>query len=352
MSDEARKWVGRWLVIGVVMTAMMVVIGGITRLTGSGLSITEWNVVMGTIPPLNEAQWVEEFEAYKQSPQYEIMNSDMDLAGFKSIYFWEYFHRLWGRLIGFVFIIPFIYFLIKKWLPRDLIYQLLILVLLGGVQATIGWIMVASGLVDKPWVDPYKLTLHLSTALVLYAYNIWLAAKVLKPNQGIKSSSVLKGFSLIILVTLVVQIMLGGLMSGMHAGLFYPTWPKMNAEWIPPILFETEMWKLVAFIEYDNGGFATAFVQFFHRGTAYLLALLIGIFWWKHKNKFTNGTNLANLLLGAVLLQVTLGIITVLNCKGHISVFWGSVHQAGALLLFTVMILVLYRVFRSSNHTI
>lgn len=350
MNDLARKRIGAWLVVGVVMTAIMVIIGGVTRLTGSGLSIVEWNVIMGAIPPMNQAEWEEAFEAYKQFPQYELLNSDMDLAGFKNIFFWEYFHRLWGRLIGFVFLIPLVYFLIKKWIPKKLLIKLGILFLLGAGQGLIGWIMVASGLQDKPWVSPYKLTLHLSAALILYAYLIWLAMDVFKPESTLKTGTQLRGFSLILMITLAVQIILGGLMSGMHAGLFYPTWPKMNEHWIPPILMEFDRWNLISFAEYDKGGFATAFIQFFHRGTAYLLAVLVFIFWYKHRGKFTNGTNLANLLLGAVLLQVTLGIITVLHCAGHISVLWGSLHQAGALLLFTVMVMVLNRVFSHINH--
>lgn len=345
MSETARKWVGAWLVTGVVMTFMMVIIGGVTRLTGSGLSIVEWNVIMGAIPPIGDAEWQEAFDQYKQFPQYELMNSDMDLQGFKFIFFWEYFHRLWGRTIGIVFLIPLIFFLIKKWLDKTFIYKLLVLFVLGGVQGLIGWIMVKSGLQDMPWVTPYKLTLHLSTALLLYGYLVWLTMDVLSPTSTVERTTKLKRFSLIFMGILVVQIFLGGMMSGMKAGLFYPTFPTMNGDWIPPILLSFGDWDFSTFLQNDRNSFAVAFIQFFHRTTAYLLVVLAFVFWQKYKGNFKLNTNPITLVLLAVLLQATIGVITVLSCKGHVPVLWGSLHQAGALVLFTVMIITLHRVY-------
>lgn len=345
MKETARKWVGAWLVTGVVMTFIMVIIGGVTRLTGSGLSIVEWNVIMGAIPPIGEAEWQEAFDQYKQFPQYELMNSDMDLQGFKFIFFWEYFHRLWGRLIGIVFIIPLYFFFKKKWLDRTFIYKLVVLFVLGGIQGLIGWIMVKSGLQDMPWVAPYKLTLHLSTALLLYGYLIWLTMDVLSPTSNVERTSKLKRFSLIFMGILVIQIFLGGMMSGMKAGLFYPTFPKMNGDWIPPVLLNLSDWDFSTFFMNDRNSFAVAFIQFFHRITAYLLVVLAAIFWWKYRDNFKLPTNPVTLVLVAVLLQATIGVITVLSCKGHVPVFWGSLHQAGALVLFSVMIITLHQVY-------
>ncbi|HKK87710.1 MAG TPA: COX15/CtaA family protein [Saprospiraceae bacterium] len=322
------------MIAGLVMVFFQIIIGGVTRLTGSGLSITKWEVVSGTLPPLNAKQWQEEFDLYKDTPQYKKINVGMSMKEFKFIYFWEFFHRLWARSIGFVFIIPFIFFLSRGWLDKKLIRQLLVLVGLGVVVAFFGWIMVKSGLNDRPWVSAYKLAMHLSLALVVFSYllHIYLDYSGQKP---VVRNTFLKGLSVFFLVLLAIQIIYGALMSGMHAGLTYPTWPKIGAHWLPPALFETTNYFAADFWKYENNTFVQLLVHFLHRGTAYLLLLTGVIMWWFSRTSGKLELIRVPLLWVSVLLlaQVILGIITVLSCKGEIPVFWGSVHQGTAILL-------------------
>ena len=172
-KDQINKVIKIWLSIGIIMVFMQVVFGGITRLTGSGLSITKWEIIIGTVPPLNAAQWEEAFDLYKETPQYQKINQGMEMKQFKFIYFWEFFHRLWARTMGFVFLFPFLYFLFTGKLSKVLIKDLEIVILLAVVVASIGWIMVASGLINRPWVNAYKLTMHLCLALLLFGYLLW-----------------------------------------------------------------------------------------------------------------------------------------------------------------------------------
>lgn len=342
MTDTARKQVGIWLLIGVFMIFMQIIIGGVTRLTGSGLSITKWDIVTGTIPPLNEEHWQEEFDLYKQSPQYEKINQGMTLSEFKFIYFWEYFHRLWARSMGFVFAFPFFFFLYKGYIKDKLAGQLIGVVVLAAIVASFGWIMVASGLVSRPYVNAYKLTLHLNLGILLYAYTFWLALQVLYPKVQHQIASANKGMGRGLMVLLAVQLLLGGLMSGMKAGLFFPTWPDMNGSLIPDILTDGSNWHLDAFKHYDTNAFAPAVIQFLHRIVAYILAVLTLWFayklWQQPRNKQLSAGTIA--LAVMVLIQVLLGIITVINSIGIIPVSWGVLHQAGAILLLTALLFV------------
>jgi cytochrome c oxidase assembly protein subunit 15 len=331
------KW---WLVIGVIMIVGQVVIGGITRLTGSGLSITEWEIVTGTLPPLNEAAWQAEFEAYQATPQYAKINAGMSLSEFKFIYFWEYFHRLWARMMGLVFLIPFLLFWRKGWLDRPLMRRLGITVLLAAVVASFGWIMVASGLIDRPWVNAYKLTLHLSLGCTLFAYLLWTTFLVFEPNRPFYPQSVWKKWGIGLTILTAVQIMLGGVMAGAKAGLFYPTWPDMNGRFLPEVLLDGKMWTLENLVNYDATLFLPALVQFVHRMTAYAL-LIIGLYfaWMLLRGAITRNTRIATYLLTGVLtIQVLLGIITVINSVGAIPVSWGVLHQGTALVLLAVVL--------------
>ena len=340
-----------WLAIGVFMVFMQVVIGGITRLTGSGLSITKWEIVTGTLPPLNAAQWEKEFDLYKDTPQYKKINEGMDMKDFKFIYFWEYFHRLWARTMGFVFAIPFFYFLSKGWIDKMLKRRLLIVVLMAAVVASFGWIMVASGLVDRPWVNAYKLTMHLSLALILFSYLLWTTFKVFQPYKQVIHSDLLKKGALLLIVVLGVQIVLGGIMSGMKAALFYPTWPDMNGEVVPTLLFSLDQWTVENFVDYDKTPFMSALIQTLHRTTAYIL-IIIGL-WFFRKVQLTEVTRplkRANYLLISMLgIQVLLGILTVINSKSQIPVDLGVYHQAGALLLLGITLFVNYQLVSSSK---
>lgn len=319
------------------MIFIMMIIGAITRLTGSGLSIVEWNVIMGAVPPLNQEQWQQAFDQYKQFPQYKKVNTHMDLAGFKNIYFWEYFHRLWGRLIGIVFAVPFIYFLIRKRLNSKLTFKLLMACILGGLQGLIGWIMVKSGLNDQPWVSPYKLTAHLLMALLLYGYLFWMALQLLYPNKAVFYNRTLKRMAYFVLVLVIVQITFGGFMSGLKAALFYPTFPTMNGQFVPAGMWDhTPLWKNI----FDN----PTTVQFIHRSLAYIITLVIIFFSLRARQVSLPKIIFMgiNLLLLALLIQFLLGIFTVINSKGSIPIVLGVLHQAGAVMLFTAILFVTY----------
>lgn len=344
MKEESRKQIAWWLLIGVVMIYFQIVIGGITRLTGSGLSITKWEIVTGALPPLNEAQWNAEFDQYKATPQYHKLNHGMSLSEFKFIYFWEYFHRLWARLMGFVFAIPFAIFLVQKKLSEALIKKLLVLIFLASLVASFGWIMVQSGLVNRPWVDAYKLTMHLSLALITYGYLLWIFFSVVFEEKHFIRNTALKKFSLALMLLLSFQLVLGGLMSGMRAGLYYPTFPLMQGRFIPEVLLSASNWTLDSFIHYDTNLFAPAVVQFLHRITAYALVALIAVFYLRVK-KIAVQKPLQVIVLSLSLLALTqalLGIFTVLNFTGETPVLFGVLHQATGVLLLTAMMPVVY----------
>ena len=215
---------------------ILVIVGGITRLTDSGLSMVNWSLFMGAVPPLNEIEWQETFNLYKQSPEFKKINFNYTLEDFKYIFFWEYIHRMIARALGLVFIIPFIYFLIKKWLNRKLIFQSIILFLLGSLQAFFGWWMVKSGLVDKPDVSHYRLAIHLITAFLTCSYTLWVALHIALPSFGKENKKIFVNFS-ILLILVIVQIIYGAFIAGLKAGKLYPTWPKMGEEWLPESVF-------------------------------------------------------------------------------------------------------------------
>ena len=329
-----------WLLIGVIMVFIQIILGGVTRLTGSGLSITKWDIATGTIPPMNAEEWLLEFELYKATPQYEKINEGMTVKEFKFIFFWEFIHRLWARTMGFVFLIPFMFFMYKKWIDRKLLRKLTVVVLLAMVVASFGWIMVASGLVDRPWVNAYKLTLHLNLGLLLYGVLVWTYMYALDPGRRTLKSNGLKSVLVAVFWVLALQLLLGGVMSGMKAGLYYPSWPDMNGEMVPGVLLDTANWNIKSFIEYDNYALAPALTQFLHRMMGYVLFAMIVLFgvrilrmqtqlWYRRGSM---------VLIAALCVQLVLGIYTVLNCVGRIPLFFGVMHQAGAIFLLTSLL--------------
>ncbi|MES2620610.1 MAG: COX15/CtaA family protein [Bacteroidota bacterium] len=351
MSPLARKVVGSWLLIGCVMVFFQVIVGGVTRLTESGLSITEWKPLKGIVPPLNETEWNREFELYKQKVQYKIINQGMSLSEFKWIFFWEYFHRFWARFMGFVFIIPFAFFIWKKWFDKDLQKKISVLFLWGGLIGLYGWIMVKSGLTGV-YVPPFHLSIHLMLALSLFAYLIYMTISVFRPMYSIGNPNyAIRNLAYTILAILFLQIFLGGIVSGMKAGLAYPTWPDMNGEIVPSALF-TGKATTIGFMNYNAQDFwGRTFIQFTHRFTAYLLVILVFIFFFKSRGitgdkGFKLGLNLFPVI---VLLQATIGVMTVLNCVGKIPVFYGVLHQAGAMFLIAVTVFVIFHL--RSNGT-
>ncbi|MFN8309761.1 MAG: COX15/CtaA family protein [Chitinophagales bacterium] len=346
MDKRVRTIIGTWLAIGCVMVFFQVIIGGVTRLTGSGLSITKWDIVTGVIPPLNHEKWEAAFEQYKNTPQYQQINQDMQLNEFQFIYFWEYFHRLWARTMGLVFLIPFLYFYSKKWLPRDLLFKLGIVVLWGGLIGLLGWIMVASGLDKRPYVAPIKLTIHLTPAMCLLGYLGYLTLYVFfgTKKKVAAPPSTLKMIKAVLLF-LIVQLFLGGIVSGMKAGLAFPTWPTMNGEWVPDVLFHGEK-TLDGITQFSfQATWGQALIQLLHRSVAYLL--IAAIFFFFYKNYRLQGDAMWNWSLKlypvTVCLQALIGIITVTNCIGHIPVFYGVLHQAGAMLLLMHTILLWFQ---------
>lgn len=334
-----------WLITGLVMVLLQIVIGGVTRLTGSGLSITRWEIVTGTMPPLNEADWQEAFDLYKQTPQYQKINQGMSMGDFKFIYFWEYFHRLWARLMFFVFIIPFGWFLWKGMFSRRLLPRLVAVVLLAGLEGFFGWIMVASGLSKRPWVNAYNLTLHLVMGLVIFSYLLWTTFIALQPAPSPSPAARFKKYAWILVVVTFVQIALGAMMSGAKAGLFFPTWPDMNGEYLPAVLLDPGHWVSDSFIHYDTNPFMPALIQFLHRNTAYILTVMVLYFIWQFRgipvSNYLRRGNQA--LAGALVLQVLLGIFTLINCVSVIPVTLGVLHQAGAVLLLSVVLFVTYQ---------
>jgi len=327
------KTIRIWLLIGLIMLIGQVVLGGITRLTGSGLSITTWDIITGVIPPLNETEWVNAFELYKETPQFHKINSTLTIQEFKFIFFWEYFHRLWVRSLGFIFLIPFIIFVIKKQLDLFLIKRLGIVILLTILTASAGWIMVQSGLVNRPWVNAYKLTIHFTLAVLV----IWAMVKTVSDVYLLGSDKIIASKKIIPFVISIsfVQMVTAGLMAGMKAGLYYPSWPDMNGEFIPGVLLNSTNWGWDNMINYDSYLFAPALIQFTHRMLAYVLAVLTIYMFFKLKSKVEESSKKwLNITLILVLVQVVLGILTVLNVQGKIPLFFGVSHQLVGILYF------------------
>ncbi len=253
------KRVYNWIMIGVVMLLIQVVLGGITRLTGSGLSITEWNVVTGALPPLSEAAWLNEFNKYQQTPQFHYLNSDFTLQDFKFIFFWEWFHRFWARLIGVVFVIGFVYLVAKKYLKKEMFTPLLILFLFGALQGAIGWIMVASGLTgDAVYVKPTRLALHFVFALGLISYAYWFALELKVTRAQTIANPSLRKFTWWLIILLFVQLIFGALMAGHKAAIAAPTWPDINGSLIPGGMLRESPALLNFFREQDHYSFCAS----------------------------------------------------------------------------------------------
>ncbi len=348
-NTQVARAVRIWLWIGVIMIFLQVIIGGVTRLTGSGLSITRWEVVTGTIPPLTPQAWEEAFDLYKATPQYAKINRGMSLSEFKFIYFWEYAHRLWARLMFFVFIIPFSIFWWKGMLSRRLTKQLLVVVLLAGLEGFLGWIMVASGLIHRPWVNAYNLTLHLCMALIIFSYLLWIVLSTypIEADKGYKSYWKIASYTIFGIAFF--QIALGAMMSGTRAGLFFPTWPDMHGSYLPAVLLDATHWRWDVFVNYDTNPFMPALIQFLHRNTAYLLFFLgVSMVVKLRRDAQSQAIRQGSIaFLSALVAQVVLGIITLLNCQGSIPVLLGVLHQLLAVVLLGSIIFILHSMSRS-----
>jgi len=336
-AARATRAVAFWLLGCAGMVFAMAIIGAITRLTESGLSITEWRPITGTIPPLTEAQWLVEFEKYRQIPEYQLINRGMSLDEFKYIFFWEWFHRLWGRLIGLVFFIPFVWFWATGRLSKPLVPKLLGLFVLGGLQGALGWFMVMSGLVDRVDVSHLRLAAHLSVAFLIFALLVWVALDLLRPLPTAfadRHRPALKGHAWVALGLVSVTVVYGAFVAGLDAGFAYNTWPLMNG-----VLAPAEMWTLIPgwLNLVDN----TAAVQFVHRWLAMLTAGVVLVLAWRAWRAAQSplGRRLAVGLGAAVTGQVLLGITTLLT------VVWipvAAAHQGGALVVIALLVWLLH----------
>lgn len=345
LQQRSDRPVANWILIGVGMLLIQVILGGITRLTGSGLSITEWNVVTGTLPPLNEQQWVREFNKYQQTPQFQLLNTEFTLPDFKFIFFWEWLHRFWARLIGVVFIVGFVYLVSKKYLKKEMQRPLLILFLFGALQGAIGWIMVASGLTgDAIYVKPTRLALHFIFALLLICYAFWFALELRVPASKKIVAPALRKWTWWVAGLLIVQLIFGALMAGHKAAIVAPTWPDINGSMVPDGLLKENP----AFLNFIEN---TITIHFMHRGLAYVLLVLITLYGIKaYKLAPVSDTfrkaRLYPLLL--VWLQVLLGILSVLTSPGIVPNKWGvfewmaQLHQVVGMLLLLSLVAMLY----------
>lgn len=334
--------IARWLILCAVLIFAMVILGGVTRLTGSGLSMVNWHPIHGVVPPLDDQQWLEEFANYQHSPEFQKINRSMTLDGFKQIFYFEYSHRILGRVIGLVFLLPFLYFFFKKRIKHGLAPRLLFMFVLGGLQGLLGWYMVKSGLVDNPHVSQYRLTAHLISAILIYGFIVWTALGLMNTSLRVpRAHSYYPGFRRAVhylMLLLLTTIISGGFVAGLKAGLIFNTFPKMGDAWIPEGL-------LVVSPVYLNFFENMVTVQFDHRLLALSTATFCLIYWLNSKRyRFDAATASSfNLVAFMVVLQVTLGISTLLL---QVPVWLAASHQAGALLLFTALLINMHKLSR------
>ena len=337
-ADNKNKRVATWLLICCALVFVMVVLGGVTRLTGSGLSMVDWRPVTGLLPPMGDSEWQQVFEMYRDTPEFQKKNSHMDVHDFKGIFWLEYLHRLLGRTIGIVFLLPFLFFVWKGYIRKREFPKYTLMFVLGGMQGVLGWYMVKSGLVDNPHVSQYRLTAHLIAAFLIYAYMLWVALSLLFPPQSANRHP-WYGKTLALTTLITVTIISGGFVAGLKAGKIYNTFPKMGEYWIPPDFLALEpAWRNV----FDN----MATVQFDHRILAIATFALI-VAYWAYLRKSDLPARIrrgVNALLHTAVLQVILGISTLLLV---VPIFLAASHQAVAMLLFTVA-LYLCHGFRNS----
>ena len=317
-----RRQVAAWLFVCAAFTFTMVVVGGITRLTESGLSIVEWQPLSGALPPLSQADWETLFAKYRETPQFRKVFSGIGLGEFKSLFWWEYLHRLLGRVIGLVFLFPFLYFLFKKKISTPLALKLSGVFVLGALQGAMGWYMVQSGLVDDPRVSHFRLTAHLGLALLIFAFEFWMALELLNPS-GEKARGQLP---LLVLGFVFLMALSGGFVAGLRAGHAYNTFPLMNGQLVPAEAFMLEPW-------WRNFFWNVATVQLVHRAFFWLLLVLVPVLWWQARR--TQAKIAAHHLLAMFVIQAALGISTLLLA---VPVSLAAAHQAGAVLLLAAAI--------------
>ena len=341
MTTENRqaRAVATWLLICCGLVFAMVVLGGFTRLTGSGLSMVDWRPLMGILPPMSDAEWQRVFELYQQSPEFQKVNSAFGVADFKDIFWLEYLHRLLGRTIGIVFLVPFLFFYARGYIQRHEWPKYLLMFVLGGMQGLLGWYMVKSGLVDIPRVSQYRLTAHLLAAFIIYAYMFWVAMSLLFPSPTDARKHPWYGKTLALFILVSVTVISGGFVAGLKAGKIYNTFPMMGEQWVPPGLMGIEpFWRNF----FDN--MITA--QFDHRVLAITTLLVVVFYWFKARSADmpARARPAVNALLHTAILQVALGITTLLLA---VPVMLGVAHQGVAMLLFTIALFLVHALRRA-----
>jgi cytochrome c oxidase assembly protein subunit 15 len=327
---QGDRAVRAWLWTVATFVIAMIVVGGATRLTQSGLSITEWKPIHGIIPPIGEAEWLEEFDKYRQIPEYQLINKGMSLAEFQFIFWWEWSHRLLGRVIGLVFFVPFVVFAVTGRIRREMLPRIGALFVLGGLQGAIGWWMVSSGLTERTDVSQYRLAVHLTLACIILAATVWIAEGFRSRRSAFEESPALNRTAKLLVGALLVQIFLGGLVAGLDAGYIYNTWPLMDGEWIPDGLLATQPWWINFFENHLT-------VQFVHRIGAYaVLALAVWHFIQASRTALDAAVvRGAAIVLGVVVLQAAIGIATLLAV---VPLSLGLLHQFTAAILLTVAV--------------
>ena len=336
MVDENKDvYIYFWLLLITLLVALIIVIGGLTRLTDSGLSITNWDLFSGILPPLNIKEWEHFFSLYKEIPEYKLINSSMTLEEFKVIYWWEFIHRLLGRLIGILYLVPLIYFTWKKIINKKYLISFYLIFLLILLQGFIGWYMVKSGLVERTDVSHYRLSLHLTLAFVIFGFLLWNLLKYKNNNKFMINIKLPYFLPNIFLLCILLQISLGAFVSGLDAGKIYQTWPLMDENYFPNDSSVDQLFLLNLF---DN----PSLVQFIHRNVAYLiffLFLFIAYIIFKNNN-FSHLRNITLFLFLIILLQIFLGIVTVLSGA---NIFVASLHQIGSIILFTATLILVFK---------
>ncbi|MEO7743095.1 MAG: COX15/CtaA family protein [Usitatibacter sp.] len=326
---SSRGIVAAWLLTCCGLVFLTVVIGGMTRLTHSGLSIVEWQPIVGAVPPLNDAQWQETFAKYRETPEFRLRNHDMDLAGFKPIFWWEYVHRLMGRIVGLAFLLPFVYFLARRMLDPELARRLASILILGGLQGALGWYMVKSGLVDDPRVSPLRLASHLGLAFLIYGLMLWEALTLLNPLRTMVSDAARRRAGLVVALVF-VMVLSGALVAAIRAGFAYNTWPTMDGRWIPDEIMLLQPW-------WSNVVNNMATVQFMHRVTALVVLGMVLVTWARVRQEPPNdrARSWSRALVVMAFVQAVLGIGTLLL---HVPLNLAALHQAGAVVLFSCAI--------------
>ena len=332
---KSNKPVLIWLNIGAILVASMVVVGGITRLTDSGLSMVDWKLIMGSIPPGSEEEWQAVFEGYKQFPEYKEINSDFTLSEFKSIYWWEYGHRLLGRVIGIIFIVPFIFFWARGYFSKSLTYKLLVLFALGALQGFLGWFMVKSGLVDRPDVSHYRLAIHLVNALILLSYIVWL---ILSLTNTVKSTVRIQLYyktMWFMYFVVMLQITYGAFVAGLKAGKFHNSFPLMDNQWIPNV-FST-LWQEYGWLTLTD---TVSGVQFVHRWLGMFIFIAIIALYVNYKPSLLPiAKRRLKLLVIVVSIQAIIGILTLIMAAPFT---FALIHQFVGVILVIIMTINVY----------